>query len=1527
MSNNPLNNKNYINKDFQTIYPELLDLVKKLTYKWDPTISNESDPGVLLIKLNAIIADKNNYNIDKNILECFPDTVTQPENAYKLFNQLGYNMQWYEAASGEVSLTWVSEDLSSSITPYTVPQFTMVSNEDKDLVFTIIDSVPISFKGESSKCKVLQGVVHDYLIGNSKKITPAHLDYRNRLYFPISNIAQNGIFISDIIDEDENFVWSQEKDDIHYWGQVDNLLCQPLSRKCYEFGIDQTNGSCYIQFPSDIVDLMGNGLMIKYIQTEGNSGNIAAGRITNFYNDLVINDRTISKDIYVSNISPISSGKDPETIDEAYVRYKRTLGTFDTLVTLRDYINYIVNDEFQIVSNGIVSDRTNDIQSSYRILEEKNGVNNLKQIVVGSDENTPEMTAYDIRTYFLEYSTISAPSNGYSHEEQIATWKRDYEKSFQFKLGDSDSLLGTSQTIKDIYSDTKSIQHDFQEKYYNRPLLFKNKFNLKLTIIPNQMLTEVQAQEVEKNVYLALYTNLSSSKLTFGEEVSYETIYDICNNADSRIKAIALDNIEYDTYAVIYYDPNKPGIEDLGEIQEVDLTTPGLREILVASQVIGKGTGGTNTVNENLALDIISKNVLGGATPLYEKESSYNFDINQENVEIIEGVYKADTSVDFVFGDLEALKGAFSEPQSLEDNEAIFLYAPNLKEKIKYTTGSKYLYLTTEEYVGEYTEQLPANSDLVLDRGQIIYVFWKNEDSKDSPYLYTKYGEGTILKATTKLVKSKANEDGALQTKLLNSGYEGSGQIFGDLNDDIWNINDSILGTTKTLTIKTLNETKLNESKNDCYWITNDRRTNSTTGKDEYIITFNHADNDLGRYIKTNYCGGQIYVANWGLNVSDENPQNPAGYTVGQDYNLEIGQKIFILEKIPINLKYKKWVEEWKDSTEVDQTVSRYKLIAKLESTDTLTTTINCNGPILDGRDYIIGDTEESLIEHLEKVWSNSDQRNISEGTLSPVTGHPGCKVFDPDDAAKALDAITTEILTDGYRIQVIDNKDNYDTGDILTYEYQLKQNEYFINTDINRSVFNILSKGTTIRLYIPYKPELNLEEPILKPIAVRDSINNNTLADQGLDAFEDSYWYSFSPVGIKDSTGIITTQTGGEMIGIIENESIMLGKDTEIRIRQVPETIFSKEETSDTLIKSDFWEPIYKYIKIAADGIYTGQDGGTWSGPNSNALSHYRIQYKNKTDSDFTDLPHVLDTSLSWNGYSILNMVAGPGLPQKLKPNHYIKLYHDPNNQELTETVLDSYEYLKTDIFMEIAGGEGINLIYKDLNNNDNKINILVYNEVDLNELNANNTGASIIKEDTYYSVAITPGGTLEVNQDFLPEGYNVILPIQVLSGGDSSYFSLIGSKIVGTDEDDTPIYEDQLIHPIGWDLGNNGFNDFNDEDPPVLYYKLDPSYTKLIFIAGTSNGDESTSLQLILKPLFTYKYDKEIVSDSDLEGKVQELDIMHGYNYIYQPKEDFKIDNPLDPKEFFNSNHFYNRYTIPQIASIEIKTMNKRN
>nr|DAD82646.1 MAG TPA: Baseplate wedge protein [Siphoviridae sp. ctrpg19] len=41
--------------------------------------------------------------------------------------------------------------------------------------------------------------------------------------------------------------------------------------------------TCYIQFPQDIGNLIGNGLIIKYIVTDGESGNVDANKINTFY--------------------------------------------------------------------------------------------------------------------------------------------------------------------------------------------------------------------------------------------------------------------------------------------------------------------------------------------------------------------------------------------------------------------------------------------------------------------------------------------------------------------------------------------------------------------------------------------------------------------------------------------------------------------------------------------------------------------------------------------------------------------------------------------------------------------------------------------------------------------------------------------------------------------------------------------------------------------------------------------------------------------------------------------------------------------------------------------------------------------------------------------------------------------------------------------------------------------------------------------------------------------------------------------
>ena len=104
--NKEISSLSYVNKDFMTIYPEMLDLAKELTNKWDPSQSNESDPGIVLIKEGAFVADHNNYNIDKNVLENFLPSATQDRSVRNITEMNGYTPRYYVSANGDVTFVW-----------------------------------------------------------------------------------------------------------------------------------------------------------------------------------------------------------------------------------------------------------------------------------------------------------------------------------------------------------------------------------------------------------------------------------------------------------------------------------------------------------------------------------------------------------------------------------------------------------------------------------------------------------------------------------------------------------------------------------------------------------------------------------------------------------------------------------------------------------------------------------------------------------------------------------------------------------------------------------------------------------------------------------------------------------------------------------------------------------------------------------------------------------------------------------------------------------------------------------------------------------------------------------------------------------------------------------------------------------------------------------------------------------------------------------------------------------------------------
>ena len=434
----------YTNLDFSAIYSETIDLIKQLTYKWDPSISNESDPGVVLVKLSALLADKMNYNIDKNILETFPLSVTQDGNARQLYDQLGYYMDWYISGAAPISLNWTGETVTEtdaqgnvSTVTYKIPKFTTIIDSEQSVSKrysligiegaedNIVSDVLLTTDGKTVIALALEGLAVQYQYEGETVITAQMVDpLSRRLYFTTSNISQNGIFIKNT--NQENYA---------SWKRVNNLYENSFDELRYVFGYDSNTNTCFLEFPDNYAELFGSGIEITYLLIDPTASDVPAGDLNQFMTPVSIRNSkgdvvaTLSSDnVKLTNYLASSGHQNIESINEAYVNYKKTVGTFKTLITLRDYANYIRNKDLNICSNAFVCDRTNDIQTSYKVINKSEGLDNLiikvEQVV---DRNTIEST-FEYK-YILSSDTTMDSSKTYYYIQEDTLQVAPYDET------------------------------------------------------------------------------------------------------------------------------------------------------------------------------------------------------------------------------------------------------------------------------------------------------------------------------------------------------------------------------------------------------------------------------------------------------------------------------------------------------------------------------------------------------------------------------------------------------------------------------------------------------------------------------------------------------------------------------------------------------------------------------------------------------------------------------------------------------------------------------------------------------------------------------------------------------------------------------------------------------------------------------------------------------------------------------------------------------------------------------------------
>ena len=828
---NIVSNMSYTNKDFIAVYTELLDLFRKLTYKYDPSISNASDPGVILTKINALIADKNNYNIDKNILETFPVSVTQESNARDLFAQLGYRMKWYRSATTPITVAYSGDTQKNASIP--LPRFTMISNSENEIVYTTTEeaSIPMD-KTKTVEVPSMQGIAVDYELNGSNIIKFSSLDANRRLYFTDPMIAENGIFICNADNKGER------GNNYSDWVMVDNMYVYPTNTnyKYYEFGITH-DGTPFIQF-SEVADRQfKDGIFITYLKTLGLEGNVRSKFLTHFFNTVNVTVGSEEMSLTEDNTKIINAlnavdGHDKETIDEAYNNYKKTKGVFDTLVSLRDYMDYI--NSLDVISNSFVCDRTDDVQDSYKAL-----MNNDGQIsyytYVDTDGSSPLMSAFDLKLYCLNY--VGTPTNG-----------TQYNDTF-LMLNPSSALLSK---VKDLIQDVKSIQHDYKDIETDKICYLINSFPLGIRVIPHSKVTALQARDIVANVVTALFKNFNAREVNFGEAASYDKIYSTILSADPLIKTVVLDDIVYDTHACYFekvgndyilrtdlvVSGDTPSVQHIGTVNDAgttftktDSNTLNNGDLCYATNThkVYISTSGT-TVSEhtlgNFKFEIYAKAVLNGNSPLLVKDDKFNYSLTQSMVGEYENVSTITTNTNLNFSaDADPDDGNFL---SLKQSEGVIFYIPSYEVTEEYST---YVAIETNRVLsnegGTTVYGLPRDR-VTLSGSEKVILYWKESDD-DSNYHYRSFAAGSTIEMSGE-VRCYYNGDSLIGGALpVGEGIVTNYDTNVSIKENLYK-NNSVLSGSKSLKVLKQIKVSLSPNSQKCYWVLNKKTSKQDNG-------------------------------------------------------------------------------------------------------------------------------------------------------------------------------------------------------------------------------------------------------------------------------------------------------------------------------------------------------------------------------------------------------------------------------------------------------------------------------------------------------------------------------------------------------------------------------------------------------------------------------------------------------------------------------------------------------------------------
>ena len=559
----------YTDKDYINILTDLINSIPGITQKWKST--DENDPGMILVKLMAIVGDMLFYNQDMQSLEVYPNSVTQRKNAASIYKLIGYKMRWYKSAELEANI------VNTFSNGATMPRFCTFTTDNNEITYTTFDQYELPSNMTNNGLETLITLVQGIPVTPSRTSNnpypesgkPWHSIYgynytsddiiNNRIYLKDSNIDQDHIILID----DQNDQWDLRE----------NIYLTTNVGKFFEFGID-VNDKAYIE----LVDYYGNFNVSKfkifYIKSIGEEGQIYANTLKNITGNVWSRGGSPSNPI-IYNVSSFvhfthydsTIGYNPETPDEARKNSVKYQNTLDTLITLADFERATLREPG--VANVRATDLTNDpgMGVNYYV-----GDINMDTYINQEDEIILENYLADpvsnpLTTYQKRLADIN--QDGLINSEDLQCLKNylaaDYEHAGQAGVSQvTDTLLLDGFVVKlyilrteeweNVDDDTYKtmILSDLQE-YKILPLTIDidlhsiNKYywTIKGKFLTKEPLTRDELQTIMININNDLRYKYSIEKVNFNSIIDYKDVIETILAVDNRILMVDLEPIEY----------------------------------------------------------------------------------------------------------------------------------------------------------------------------------------------------------------------------------------------------------------------------------------------------------------------------------------------------------------------------------------------------------------------------------------------------------------------------------------------------------------------------------------------------------------------------------------------------------------------------------------------------------------------------------------------------------------------------------------------------------------------------------------------------------------------------------------------------------------------------------------------------------------------------------------------------------------------------------------------------------------------